>query len=164
MIMTKNAVLLVMGLLLAPALPAQKLELKFDSLASKAAEKAELDVDPAALGKLMEGAKLPGSPSSVKEAHIRNYKFAKEGEYSQKEFDALRKQLADNPGWNRLVIVKDKRETVEIYGFQQDGQYRGYLILACEPAEVSIVHVIGDVTLEQIKAMVTSKIEYGKGS
>jgi len=151
-------------LLLAPALAAQTLDLKLDSLASKAAEKAELDIDPATMGKLMSDGKLPGAAlSTAKDVRIRNYRFAKEGEYSEKDLDILRRQVGEGTGWSRMVQVKEKRESVEIYSHKEGEQIRAFLIIACEATEVSVVYVAGDITPEQLKALVSSKIAYNLG-
>lgn len=156
-----SCLVLTLALLLAPMGYAQKIELKLDGLASKASEKAELDLDPSLISKLMEGGKLANvAPSSAKDVRIRNYKFAKEGEYSDKDLDSVRKQLAEGSGWSRIVNVKEKKETVELYVYKEADQIRAFVLIACEPAEVSVVYVAGEITPEQLKALVSSRIQY----
>ncbi|MGQ9632956.1 MAG: DUF4252 domain-containing protein [Bryobacteraceae bacterium] len=158
---TATLPILILSLLVAPLACAQKVELKLDGLAAKAAEKAELDLDPSLVSKMMEGGKLPNiAPSSAKEVRIRNYKFAKEGEYSDKDLDSVRKQLAEGSGWSRVVHVKDKKEAVELYVFKEADQIRAFLLIACQPAELSVVYVAGEMTPEQLKALVSSRIQY----
>lgn len=158
---TATLLTLALALLLTPLAYAQKIELKLDGLAAKAAEKAELDLDPSLVSKMMEGGKLPNiAPSSAKEVRIRNYKFAKEGEYSDKDLDSVRKQLAEGSGWSRIVNVKDNKETVELYVFREADQIRAFVLIACEPAELSVVYVAGEMTPEQLKALVSSRIQY----
>lgn len=159
----KTAILLTLtlALLLTPLAYAQKIDLKLDGLAAKAVEKAELDLDPSLVSKMMEGGKLPNiAPSSAKDVRIRNYKFAKEGEYSDRDLDSVRKQLAEGSGWSRVVHVKDKKEAVELYVFKEADQIRAFVLIACEPAEVSVVYVAGEMTPEQLKALVSSRIQY----
>src|ERR1700686_1686586 len=74
------------GMLFAPLAGAQKLELKFDALAAKASDKAEVDLDGALLKLAMQhGSAKKDKPgdffSSVQEIHVRNYEFDKEGAY-----------------------------------------------------------------------------------
>lgn len=158
---TATLPILILSLLLAPVACPQKIELKLDGLAAKAAEKVELDLDPSLVSKMMEGGKLPNiAPSSAKEVRIRNYKFAKEGEYSDKDLDSVRKQLAEGSGWSRVVHVKDKKEAVELYVFKEADQIRAFVLIACQPAELSVVYVAGEMTPEQLKALVSSRIQY----
>ncbi len=158
----RMAVIAAWAALLLPALAVgQKLDLKLDSLASKASEKAEVDLDGAALGMALQQGKLGGKmPVSVQEVHVRNYEFAKPGEYSDKDLEPLRKQLGAGSGWSRIIHVKEKQESTEIYTLGQGDKLGGLLIIACEAAEVSVVHLGGALTLEQAKALVSSNIRY----
>jgi len=152
---------LTLALLLAPLGYAQKIEFKLEGLASKAAEKAELDLDPSLISKLMEGGKLANvAPASAKDVRIRNYKFAKEGEYTEKDLDSVRKQLGEGSGWSRFLNVKEKKETVEMYLYKEGDQIRAFVLIACQPLEVSVVYVAGEMTPEQLKALVSSRIQY----
>src|SRR2546421_302553 len=105
------------GMMLAAAASAQKLELKFDALAGKASDKAEIDLD----GALLRLAAQHGRPSGgdflgdVKEVHVRHYEFDKAGSYSDQDLAPLRKQLSEGAGWSRILNVKEKDESTEIF-------------------------------------------------
>ena len=149
------------GLLLAPLATAQKLELKLDSLASKAAEKSEVDLDGSALETALKAGNLVHKiPATVKGVYVRNYQFAKPGEYSDKDLDPLRKQVGEGSGWSRIINVKEKQESAEIFILSQEDQVRGLLIVACEAKEVSVVHLVGALTPEQMKELVSSNVRY----
>ena len=169
------------ALLLPMFATGQKLELKLDSLGAKASEKAEVDLD----GSVLEAArnmvpedalkavpqvgklKLKGNAkdllAAIKGIYVRNYEFAKPGEYSDKDLEPVRKQVGSGSGWSRIVNVKDKDDNVEIYLLNQGDQVRGFLILACEPKEVAVVHVIGTLSAEVVKELVSSNIRYDIG-
>jgi hypothetical protein len=145
------------GFLLAPFAAGQKLDLKLDSLASKATDKSEVDLDGEKFG-IPE--QLKGIASALKVVYIRNYEFSKPGEYSDKDLEPLRKQVGDGSGWSRIINVREKQESTEIYILNAGGQITSLLILACEAAEVSVVHLIGSMSPEQLKTFVSSNIHY----
>ena len=145
------------GFLLAPFAAGQKLDLKLDLLASNAAYKSEVDLDGEKIG--IPG-QLKGIASALKGVYIRSYEFSKPGEYSDQDLQPLRKQVADGSGWSRIIHVREKQESTEIYVLKAGGQITSLLILACEAAEVSVVHLIGSMSPEQLTAFVSSNIQY----
>jgi hypothetical protein len=138
----RTALVLLAGALLWPSLgAAQKLDLRLDALASKAKEKAELDLD----GKGIPMKDLKTPPAKLSIVCIRNYEFASPGQYSEQDLDLIRRQLGSGSGWNRVVRTKEKNESTEIYLFARQGDRpAGILIIACEPREVSVVNIIGE--------------------
>jgi hypothetical protein len=158
------------GMLLAPLASAQKLELKFDALAAKASDKAEVDLDgallklalPQMLGKKEKDGKSPGSDwlSGVQEIHVRHYEFAQAGSYSDKDLEPLRKQVSEGSGWSRVMNVKEKAEGAEVFVLSQGGKVGSCLILATEAKELSVVYLMGTLTLAQMKELVNSNVAY----
>ena len=173
----KLAVVLFAGILLAIPASAQKLELKFDELAAKASEKAEVDLDGALLkfalqaaGKEKKDSKddkgkeaLTGLLGNIQQIHVRHYEFDKAGAWSDKDLESVRK-LVSGAGWSRIVNVKDKDETVEVHVLMQGSNLGGALILAAEEKEFTVVHLQGTMTLAQMKELVDSKIAYNLGT
>jgi hypothetical protein len=145
------------GFLLVPFAAGQKLDLKLDSLASKASDKSEVDLDKE---KIALPEQLKGIASALKGVYIRSYEFSKPGAYSDQDLEPLRKQVADGSGWSRIIHVREKQESTEIYVLNAGGQITSLLILACEAAEVSVVHLIGSMSPEQLKTFVSSNIHY----
>jgi hypothetical protein len=132
--------------------------LKLDSLAAKASDKTVVDLDGSTLGLAKQKGQLGAHmPATVEEVHVRNYEFSKPGEYSDQDLEPLRKQLGAGSGWSRIINVKDKQESTEIYSQSRGDKLGGFLIVACEAAEVSIVHIVGALTPEQVKELVGSK-------
>src|ERR1022692_3150205 len=158
------------GMTLAPFAGAQKLELKLDWLAAKASEKAEVDLDGSILKlalsqvplKKDKDGKLPINDllSGVQEVHVRNYEFEKAGSYSDTDLEPLRKQVSEGSGWSRIVNVKEKDESTEVFVQTQGGKVTSCLVLAAEAKELSVVYIMGTLTLAQMKELVDSHIAY----
>jgi len=151
-------VLACIGLFLPAVASGQMLELNLDSLAAKASEKTVVDLDGSALGSALQKGQLGAHmPATVEEVHVRNYEFSKSGGYSDQDLEPLRRQLSAGSGWSRIINVKEKQESTEIYTHSRGDKFGGFLIVACEPAEISIVHLVGTLTPEQVKELVGSK-------
>jgi hypothetical protein len=158
------------GMTLAPLASAQKLELKFDGLAAKASEKAEVDLDGSILKLALSQVPLKKdkddkSPiadllSGVQEIHLRNYEFEKAGSYSDTDLGPLRKQVSEGSGWSRVVNVKEKDESAEVFVQTQGGKVTSCLVLAAEPKELSVVYLLGTLTVAQMKELVDSNVVY----
>ena len=123
------------GMMWAPIAPAQKLDLKFDALAAKASDKAEVDLDGALLRLATRHAKAEARGDflgDLKEIHVRHYEFDKAGSYSDQDLAPLRKQVSESAGWSRILNVKEKDETTEIFVLTQGGKIGSCLILSAE--------------------------------
>ena len=158
------------GMTLAPLASAQKLELKFDGLAAKASQKAEVDLDGSILKlalsqvplKKDKDGKLPINDllSGVQEVHLRNYEFDKAGAYTDADLEPLRKQVSEGSGWSRIVNVKEKDESAEVFVQTQAGKVTSCLVLAAEAKELSVVYLVGTLTVAQMKELVDSNVVY----
>jgi hypothetical protein len=160
----------IAGTLLAPPGSAQKLELKLDAIAARASEKAEVDLDGALLKLAMQhglaqkdkdGKPLAGDLlSGLQEIHVRSYDFDKAGAFSDQDLEPLRKQVSGGSGWSRVVNVKEKAESVEVFVHSQGDKVSSCLILAAEAKELNVVYIMGTLTLAQMKELVDSNIAY----
>jgi hypothetical protein len=145
----------------APFAVAQKLTIQLDSLAAKAKEKAEVDLDGAMLsqaGKLDK--KLGEIASAVKELHVRHYEFGAPGAYTEQDLEPLHRQVGAGSGWSHVVNVKDKDDRVEIMVQSLDGKPAGFLLIAAEPKELTVVHIVGEIPLDKLSELVNSSIKY----
>ena len=148
-------------ILSAPFAVAQKLNLQFDSVAAKAKEKAEVDLDGAMLSQAAKmDKKLGGIAGSLKELHVRHYEFGEAGKYSEQDLEPLHKQIGAGSGWSHVVNVKDKSDHVEILAQVQDGKPSGFLVIAAEPKELSVVYIVGELSLDKMSELVNSSIKY----
>ncbi len=172
----------IAGALLAPFSLAQKLELKLDHLKAKAKESSEVDLDGAALGMALNAAKGKleqklekksgeANPEAIKRLvegikgiYVRNYEFEKAGQYTDDDVESVLKQIRANPGWSRLVSVKEPNERVEIHMMNKGDHVEGLVIVAAESNELTVVNIVGSVTVDQAKELVNSSIQYDMGA
>jgi hypothetical protein len=169
---------------IAPLAIGQKLELKLDEVAAKASKKNEVDLDgpllkmalanlPQLAAKNAKTAKdgkeakeapvasqLPALLSVVTGVYVRNYSFDKPDAYADGDLDGIRKQVGDGSGWMRIVRVKEKGESTEIYVLSHGEEIAGCLVLAAQPKELTVVHITGAATMAQMKELVNSNIKY----
>lgn len=158
---------LLAALLLSPGLYAQDIDLKLDRLAPLAKEhaivdltadqiKAALAAAPKEAGKVVE---LQDKLKGVESVHVRTFEFDKEGVYTQADLDPIRTQLKA-PGWSKVISVKEKDETVEVYMLTRDAKAAGFAVLAAEPKELTVVHIVGALKLNDLQAVVNSNISF----
>jgi len=182
--MRSSNAILIAALTIAPLAIGQKLELKLDSVAAKATAKNEIDLDgpllkaavanlPKLAAKHAQGAKagkevkestpeiqLPALLSALTGVYVRHYGFDKPGAYLDSDLDGIRKQVGDGSGWMRIVRVKEKGESTEVYVLSHGEEIAGCLVLAAEPKELTVVHITGAATMAQMKELVDSNIKY----
>jgi hypothetical protein len=163
----RTAIIALLAASLVPVLaPGQTLELKLDSLAAKAKEKAEIDLDGTMLeaGQKLAQGKIPAEMkqllAGVKELHIRHYAFAKPGEYADQDLDPIRKQVGAGSGWSRIINVKEKNSNVEIYVQAQESSPGGVVVLVGEARELTVVAVVGKISLDKLTELVKSSVKY----
>jgi hypothetical protein len=148
----------IASIVLAAALtPLWAQEIKLPASLEKLAEKAEQSVD-VTMNKSMlqmaakflsdrdaDEAKTKKLVAGLESVSVRSFEFAREGEYNPADVDAVRAQL-QAPAWSRIVGVRSKRsgENADVY-FKDgpNGQLGGVVVIAAEPARLTIVNVIG---------------------
>jgi hypothetical protein len=149
--------------ILLPLVPAfgqaLRLPASFDKLAAKAREVVDVTLDGAMLqfaGKFLsdrkpDEAKVKNLLSGLKGIYVRSFEFAKEGEYSEADVEAVRSQLR-SPGWSRIVgaVSKQERENAEVFLKSEGNQISGIAIIAAEPKELTIVNIVGPIDLAQL--------------
>lgn len=156
----------VIAFLLFALLPATAQELKFpssfDKLAAKAVETVNITLDASMLqmagsflaGKEPQQEKIKKLISGLKGIYVKSFEFAKEGEYSKADVEAIESQLK-GPGWSQIVDVKSKKEgeTAGIYVKKDDGQIVGMTILSAEPKELTVVNIVGPIDLNDLASL-----------
>ena len=163
--------LAVLTVALAPAW-GQKLDLRFDGLAAKAKETAEVDLDGPALTAALKSfapKKVADAGAGLTGLFVRNYEFATAGAYAQSDLAALRKQVSAGSGWSRIINVKEQDETTEVYLYGASEKPSGLLIISAEAKELTVVNLLGSVQvaqLAQLQELVHASVQYDlrKGS
>jgi hypothetical protein len=91
--------------------------------------------------------------SKLKGISVRSFEFDREGQYSMADVQSLRTQLKP-PNWSRIVGVKNvKRENTEIYILKNGDQIGGLVVLDAEPKELTIVHIDGPISPEDLSRL-----------
>ncbi|HEY7334115.1 MAG TPA: DUF4252 domain-containing protein [Bryobacteraceae bacterium] len=139
---------------------AQKLNLDFSRLAAQAKEKAEVDLDGAALAALQQKQAIKNTLSGVTGVFVRHYEFAAAGAYSDSDLDPLRRQAEGDPAWSRIVSVKESAESTQIFILKTGVTPGGLLVISAEPKEVTVVEILGTVDLAHLQEVVKSTISY----
>jgi hypothetical protein len=148
------------ALLFSVAAASQKLNLDFPNLAAQAREKAEVDLDAAALTALGQKRQGESALSGVTGVFVRHYEFAAAGAYSDSDLDPLRRQVEGDAAWSRIVNVKESGESTQIFALKTGGAPGGLLVIAAEPKEVTVVEILGTIDLNHLQEVVKSTIKF----
>jgi hypothetical protein len=138
-----------------------KLPVNLEKLAERATESVDVTLDQSTL-QLASGFLSKDDPdeaqvkkliSKLKGIYVRSFEFDKEGQYSMSEIQALREQLK-GPNWTRIVGVRSiKGENAEVYMLKNGDQIGGIVVLDAEPKELTIVHVDGPISPEELSRL-----------
>jgi uncharacterized protein DUF4252 len=131
-----------------------------DRLFPKAVETVDVRVDGALLlmaSKFLRSDKADEAAvkeivQALKGVYVKGVEFDKEGEYSESDVEAVRRQLSA-PGWERIVGVRSKRdgENVEVFlMINNDAVIEGIGVLIADPKQVMVVNVVGPLDPEKI--------------
>jgi hypothetical protein len=141
---------------------AQTLDFNLDALAAKAKEKAEITLEGSMLaqGLQMVPEKFKGSLANVSRLIVRHYEFDQPGQYSDADLESVRKLVSSGSGWSRIFNSKEEHESVEIYVLTQNGKAGGFLLIAAEPKELTVVNLVGSIELASLREVINSTIHY----
>ena len=156
----KTFVIGAAALVFSMAGAAQKLNLDFPNLAAQAKEKAEVNLDGAALAALGQKPETKNAFSGVTAVFVRHYEFAAAGAYSDSDLDPLRSQVKRDPNWSPMVNVKESGESTQIFMLKTGGTPSGLLVVSAEPKEVTVVEILGTGDLAHLQEVVKSTIIY----
>jgi Domain of unknown function (DUF4252) len=155
--------LAIIALSIAPAWAAEDFKLPIDlgKLAERATESVDVTLDQSTL-QLASGFLSKDDPDEaqvkkvigkLKGIYVRSFTFDKEGQYSMSDVQAMRAQLK-GPNWSRIVGVRSiKGENTEVYLLKNGDQIAGIVVLDAEPKELTIVHVDGSISPEELSRL-----------
>ena len=130
-----------------------------DRLAALAEEQVNVTIDTEMLK--LAGAFMQNGDAAVKEMvaglrgiYVRSFKFGRPNAYRPDDVNAIRNQLTA-PGWSRMVTAEKKGdgELVEIYNWREGAASGGLAILVAQPAELTIVNIVGPIDLAKLGAL-----------
>jgi Domain of unknown function (DUF4252) len=138
-----------------------KMPLNLDKLAQRATESVDVTLDASIL-QLASGFLSKNDPdevkvkkiiSNLKGVYVRSFEFAKEGQYSMSDVEAIRMQIK-TPLWSKIVSVKSlQSENTEIYVKKEGDHIGGLVVLVAEPKELTVVHIDGPINPEQLSEL-----------
>jgi len=132
---------------------AQTCPFNLDAVAAKAKERVDVTLDSTTLqlaGRFLSSdSDARNLLAGVKAICIRNYEFARAGEYTPDDLERVRHQLR-TPLWNRIVYAQDKNESSEIFTRTEGGRITGVAIVAAEAKELHVVYIDGPIDLDKL--------------
>jgi hypothetical protein len=158
-----------MVLLAAGALWADPLDLRdldksvFDRLKAKASDSVNITLDGGVL-KMAAGflsstndadaAKVRKLVGGLKSVNVRSFEFKNKGDYSQADVAMIRSQIKGSD-WTRIVDTHSKEDgaTAEIYILPGKDKPMGLFILATEPTQLTVVHILGSIDLNDLGSL-----------
>jgi hypothetical protein len=155
--------LMAAGVLCIPIRAAEdiKLPVNLDKLAERASESVDVTLDESML-QLASKFLSKDDPDEVqvkklvgklKGVYVRSFEFEKEGQYSMADVESIRVQLK-SPQWTRIVGVKSvKGDNSEVYIHRNGDQIGGLVVIATEPKELTIVHIDGQISPEELSEL-----------
>ena len=78
--------------------------------------------------------------------YIRAYTFSEEGQYSMDDIKEIQSQMT-MPTWVPIITVQSKKnkENAMVYFKKSGDKIAGVTIIAAEPTELAIVHIVGPI-------------------
>ena len=131
----------------------------FSHLQQKATEVVDVTIGSLPLGiasmfmddKDADDAQVKAVLKDLKSIQVRSYKFDEDMVYSKSEIESIRSQLTGD-GWSQLVQVRNskEREDVDVFINMNKEKVTGFVVVAVEPREFTIVNLVGSIDLKQL--------------
>lgn len=127
-------------------------------LAAKASNYTEVSLDKRMLsfassfmGKGQDNQQAKHLIENLNGIYVRTYEFEKEGEYTQADLAAIRRQFAGQE-WSPMVRERSKGDggNTDIYMKMVGGQIQGMVVLDAEPKELNFVYISGPIRPEEL--------------
>jgi hypothetical protein len=90
--------------------------------------------------------------SDMKGIYVHDFEFDKAGAYTEQDVAAIREQLK-GPEWSRIVNVRSKTDgqNTEVYFRKEGDKFKGLVVIATEPTELTFVNIVGPITPEDLR-------------
>jgi hypothetical protein len=96
-------------------------------------------------------AKIRKLVSNLQGIFVRSYEFDKEGDFSPRDLDPIRK-IITGTGWNCLISVHNKKtsEDTDVCLRQDGDKVLGLAVVSTKPKKFTIVNVLGSISPEDL--------------
>jgi hypothetical protein len=139
--------------------PQLKLD-QLDQLASRAKETVNVSLDQSMLqaaGGFLSG-QQNGDNAAVKElltglkgVYVRTFEFDTDNAYTEADVESVRSQL--KAPWSKMVTVREKNESVDVYMWPDGSRAGGLAVLVADKRELVVVNIVGTINLAQLAAL-----------
>ena len=102
-----------------------------------------------------DSASIKSLTGNIKAIYVREYEYARPGQYNQADLAPLRAYLAQPP-WNKIVDSTEGKgkEISEVYMQPLPGnQLGGIAVISLEPKEVTVVLINGVINMDDIRKL-----------
>ena len=133
---------------------------QLDRLASRAKETVNVSLDQS----MLQSASgfFSGQPntdndafkqllSGLKGVYVRTFEFDTDNAYTEADLDSVRSQL--KAPWSRMVSVRERAESVDVYMWPEGDHSGGMAILVADRRELVVVNIVGTINLSQLAAL-----------
>ena len=130
-----------------------RIHFAFGGLQHRAAETSEVALDGPTLqlgirmlSESESDAEARAVLARLKGVYVESFRFDREGEYSARDLEDIRRQL-QAPGWTRILSVQSRREreAVDVYVMSTAKGVAGMAIIAAYPKELRVVNLVGPI-------------------
>ena len=143
--------------LLALPMAAQEIDLSFlKGLESKARESSNIDLGAEQMGLIkgfssLVGGDIAGATAGLKKVKVYTLEFDKDFAYNLADAENVRSKVKADSKWLSLISVKEKGGFTEIMTHKgPNGDIDGFLILAAEPRELTVVNIVGALDMAKL--------------
>ncbi len=88
--------------------------------------------------------------SGLTSVTVRNFAFAKPGQYRDADLNDIRSQFAKLKNWAKIIDTKEANEHSEIYMLTEGDKPAGFAVISAESQEVSVVFIKGALKLNDL--------------
>jgi len=134
----------------------------FSHLQAKATDSVDISMGPFVLWLAQyiaperdeNGTEVKKILQGIDSVHVRSYQFDEDYAYSKDDIESVRKQLRDEK-WQSLAAIRSSKnhENVDIFIAVENDQAKGFAIVASEPREFTIVHIVGNVDPQHLATL-----------
>lgn len=124
-----------------------------DKLAAKASESVTVSLDASMLqlasrflGDDSDQAQIKKIVAGLRGVYVRNFEFAKAGQYDNADLEAIRAQLKDAK-WKHIVEVRGK-ENADVCLRQENDKITGLAVVSAEAMELTVVYIDGPIDMD----------------
>jgi hypothetical protein len=133
----------------------QRLASKAQSVNSVALDQGMLQLASGLMGKKPEtSAEISHILAQLKGVYVKDFEFAKAGEYSQAAVSDILCQVQGH-SWEQVVSSVDKKthETDAVYVLHDGNTFKGLLVVSAEPRELAVVNIVGPINPNDLRRM-----------